>query len=383
MSLYSIFVVNTAPGCDNSIEQQVTITGCTNYIVRLASNSNAIGPFNVYYSVYPAPLSAATIYYSAQTRNEMLMGVVVSFECTPTPTLTPSPTPSTTPPATTPTPTPTITDTPSPTPTNTETPTQTPTNTLTPTETSTQTPTPTQTPTNTSTPTETSTQTPTPTETSTQTPTNTSTPTPTETSTPTPTVTPTSSLPSFTAYLFIDRNDATIRGALNTWMLSQGSAFRGFNITTPSTVQATFDAQLNAYIVYSGWGVSEPTIVTAPVSSVSGGLDAYGNPIVAYTFQTVLIPAATVPSGEQAWYTWMVPTGATNGLKYTGIKQGTSNPPATSVTPNTTYSDLIVNYSGSSNIPSGVYRIYTSKPGAGSNITNAGNNYYFQGGNLA
>lgn len=373
MSLYSIFVVNTAPGCDNSIEQQVNISGCTNYILRLASNSNAIGPFNVYTSTYPTPLSGASIYYSAQTRNEMLMGVVISFECTPTITATPTPTPSTTPPPSTPTPTPTITDTPSPTPTNTQTPTTTPTNTETPTTT------PTQTPTNTETPTATpvASTTPTPSVTNTQTPTN------TETPTTTPSPTPTTSAPAFSAYLFIDRNDATIRGALNSYMLSQGSAFRGFNITSPSTVQATFDSQMNSYIAYSGWGVSEPSIVTAPISTVSSGTDAYGNPIIAYTFQTVLISSATVPAAEQAWYTWMVSTGATNGLKYTGILQGTFNPPATSVIPNTTYSNLIVNYSGSTNIPAGVYRIYSSKPGAGSNITNAGNNYYFQGGNLA
>jgi predicted GIY-YIG superfamily endonuclease len=39
-------------------------------------------------------------------------------------------------------------------------------------------------------------------------------------------------------------------------------------------------------------------------------------------------------------------------------------------------------YTGSTNIPAGVYRVYTTKPGAGSNITNSGNNYYFRGGNL-
>jgi hypothetical protein len=193
MSLYSIFVVNTAPSCDNDVEQQVTITGCTSYLVKLAPNSNAIGPFDVYYSLYPTLFSAATIYYSGLTRTQMLNGVVVTFECTPTPT----------PSNGTPTPTPTITNTPSPTPTNTETPTTTPTNTETPTTTPTTTPTPnasqtptatqTQTPTNTETPTQTSTQTPTETPTQTQTPTNTETPTqtPTETTTQTPTVTPT------------------------------------------------------------------------------------------------------------------------------------------------------------------------------------------------
>jgi len=94
MSLYTILVTNIAPGCNNEIEQQVNVTGCTTYIVRLTSNSNALGPFNVYVD--------SDIYYSAVTRNDMLNGVVVNIQCT-TPT---------------PTPTPTITPTPSITPTN-------------------------------------------------------------------------------------------------------------------------------------------------------------------------------------------------------------------------------------------------------------------------
>ena len=128
MSLYTILVTNIAPGCNNEIEQQVNVTGCTTYIIRLTSNSNALGPFNVYVD--------NDIYYSAVTRNDMLNGVVVNIECTtPTPTQTPTvtPTPSITPSSTvTPTVTPTNTATPSNTPTNTATPTNTPTPSSTP-----------------------------------------------------------------------------------------------------------------------------------------------------------------------------------------------------------------------------------------------------------
>lgn len=185
-TLYSVFVVNNASGCNTEIEQQLTVTGCTNYIIRLSQNSNALGPFDVFYSVYPIPLSAATLIASAQTRTEMFNGVVLSLECvtptpTPTPNVTPTPTTTSTPsatPGTTPTPTPTITDTPTNTPTST------------PAETATQTPT--ETPTNTPTPTTTTTPgltpTATPQETPSSTPTNTATQTPTTTQTPTPTV---------------------------------------------------------------------------------------------------------------------------------------------------------------------------------------------------
>ena len=73
MSIYTIIVTNNAPGCAAEIEQQLTVTGCTSYIVRLASNSNALGPFNVY--VDP------TLIYSAVTRDNMLLGVVVNLQC--------------------------------------------------------------------------------------------------------------------------------------------------------------------------------------------------------------------------------------------------------------------------------------------------------------
>jgi hypothetical protein len=251
-----------------------------------------------------------------------------------------------------------------------------------PTPTPTLTPTNTQTPTVTATVTQTPTNTPTVTATVTETPTNTPTVTETPTNTPTLTQTPTPTSPPFQAYLFIDRNETTIRGLLNTWMASQGSAFRGFNLGTPSTTQATFDSQMNAYFAYSGWGVSEPTILTAPISTTSGGNDAWGNPITAYKFQTIQVPNTTVPAAEVAWYTWVVATGMTNGQKYSTIKNGNANPPAVDLTVNSTLNGVVVNYSGSTNIPAGTYRIYTTKSSPGSNITNGGNNWYFQGGTL-
>ena len=178
MSLYSIIVTNNAPGCGTEIEQQLTVTACTTYIVRLTSNSNAIGPFNVYVDT-----TGSTPIYSAQTRTQMINGVEVQLGPCATPT--PTPTPTVTPTTQTPTPTPTITDT----------PTQTPTQTPTPSVTSTETPTPTVTPTVTQTPGASTTPTPTVTETPTETPTNTPTPTVTGTPgaspTPTPTITPT------------------------------------------------------------------------------------------------------------------------------------------------------------------------------------------------
>jgi hypothetical protein len=165
-------------------------------------------------------------------------------------------------------------------------------------------------------------------------------------------------------------------------MQNEGSAFRGFNFNSPSNVQATFDAQFNSYIAYSGWGVSEPSIQTAPISTTSSGTDAYGNPIVAYKFQTELVSNATVPSSEFAYYTWIISTGATNGQIQSTIKQGIASNTFTDVSMNSVYYNLLVNYTGSTNIPAGTYRVYTTKPGTGFRIQNNGNNLYFIGGTL-
>jgi hypothetical protein len=312
MTTYSILVTNNAPGCATEIEQQLTVTGCTSYIVRLASNSNALGPFNVYVD--------NVIYYSAQTRNEMLNGVVVNLECiTPSPTVTPTitPTPTQTDPMTgstqTPTPTPTYTPTNTNTPTNTETNTPTPTQTQTPTTTTTltttptstptptttttltatqtqtptttttltttptstptptttttltatQTRTPTVTPTNTTTPTTTTTLTASPTQTKTPTPTptntasNTATPTPTNTETPTntPTVTntPTPTNVPFSAYIFPEPQDSTSQGDIGLWTSNAGGNYNGFTNNGGPAGGGTYAADMAIYAQYPGW----------------------------------------------------------------------------------------------------------------------------------
>ena len=156
MPLYTIQVQNNAPGCSNSIYQQVSADTCSNYIVRITSSSNAIGPFSIFIDSF--------LYQSGYTRTEMINGIVIQLGPCVTPT--PTPTPTVTPSSVTPTPTPTYTPTPSETPTNTPTPSFTPSPTGTPgaTPTPTETPTPTQTNTETPTPTPTYTPTPSPTE---------------------------------------------------------------------------------------------------------------------------------------------------------------------------------------------------------------------------
>jgi hypothetical protein len=348
MSTYSITVTNNAPGCNNQIEQQVTVTGCTSYIVRLAQNSNALGPFNVYVN--------SVIYLSAQTRTEMLNGVVVTLQCgTPTPTPTPSITPTNQTPTVTPTNTPTPTETPTVTPTNTPTPTETPTNTptttVTPTVTSTSTVTPTVTssptvtPTITATPTITPTITPTPglspsqtptnTPTPTITPTNTNTPTITHTSTTTPTVTPTStttptitptitpspSSAAFYGYLFPEPQDSTSLNNLGQFMYDQGaSSFFGWgNSGTPAG--ASYASDMAIYAQYSGWTGSNGNFITN-VSTLAGairqssgaGTDSYGCAQNQYTFGSIPVTTLQVNTTIQYTYTVWVPLAGVGGV---------------------------------------------------------------------
>ena len=285
MALYTITVTNNAQGCDNEIEQQLTVTGCSTYIVRLTINSNALGPFNVYVD--------SSIYYSAQTRTQMLNGVLVTFEC-PTPTPTPTPTI-----------TPTSTATPTPGPTSTQTPT--PTATPTPGPTSTQTPTPTATPT------------PGPTSTQTPTPTITPTPGPTSTQTPTPTVTPTPSA-SFMAYIFAEPQDFNDGIVLDDYMTVQNTAtWGGYQFYgTPSSTN--YSSNLDLYAHFSGWTsglgnyVTAPQSLAGPIRQASGsGTDTYGCAQNQYTFGTIRVLPSQVNANIQYNYSIWVPLAGVGG----------------------------------------------------------------------
>jgi hypothetical protein len=207
--------------------------------------------------------------------------------------------------------------------------------------------------------------------------------TPTASETPTQTPSPTPTKPAIFAYIFIDQSGIGSTGPLSSWMVSQGSTWKGFNTvpTAPSTVQSTFDAQMNAYLSYSGWTAgTEPSVIKSPISTTSGGFDAYGNAIVAYTFQTVQIPVGQFSA--TSWLTVFVSTGATNGQKYSTVKNGTSPGGMFARTMNNTYNSLIINYSGSTNLPAGTYRMYSTYSSTSFQLSTGLLPNYFQGGTL-
>jgi hypothetical protein len=170
-------------------------------------------------------------------------------------------------------------------------------------------------------------------------------------------------------------------------MAAQGSTWRGFNVNGVTTNNAkTFNNQMNAYLRYNGWGSVQPRIFTGFSSNISRGVDSFGNPVVANRVQTTIVPSGTTPDGIAAWYTWFVPTAATNNLRYSGFSV---NQNVSGFTPSglrAAIANNFVNYTGSTNMPQGIYRVYTTYTNQGWRITQntATNrrNLYFRGGGL-
>ena len=355
MSIYSILVTNNAPGCTSEIEQQLSVSGCSQYLVKLTPNSNSLGPFNVYLD--------DVINYSAVTRNDLLDGVVLVIQCstpTPTPTVTQSPTPTNTP---------TIGATPTQTPTNTETPTQTPTNTPTQTQTQTSGLTPTPTPTNTETPTQTPTQTPTNTGTPTQTPTNTGTPTQTPTQTGTPTQTPSQTTNLFKAYLFPEALDSTSQDSLGQFMFDNGADWYGFVNSGTIPGSTNYESNMLTYIQYPGWTgssgnfITSVTNLTGAIRQVSGsGTDNFGCPQNQYTFGTIEVTTSDVnPNVQYDYSIWIPLAGVGNTLTNMTVDVGASSPCS-----NNLFSDAIPDLGAASIdvdvpigsiLPAGTYRV--------------------------
>ena len=229
----------------------------------------------------------------------------------------------------------------------------------------------------------------TPTPTPTQTPTPTVTPnlspsgTPTQTPTPTPTPTSGASANNI-AYLFIEpqNNSSDIGG----YMYNNYSAFTDFfgftNLSSPDfSSQAQFEIDMNYYIDYSGWTDSTlPLIRTQSVPQSSGGVDSFGNTIVEFNFTTHEIPAGTV--NGSGWYTWIIPTSATNGMIQTIIDLSINGNPNSFITFGTDASiyQHEFEYTGT-NIPSGNYRVYSSFVDPAFYIANS-QDIYFKGGQV-
>lgn len=210
--------------------------------------------------------------------------------------------------------------------------------------------------------------------------------TPTPTPTITPTVTPTPTLPARYAYLFIETynlNGVTGNQSLGQYMYDLGNTnFYGFtNGFTPDfTNESQFNIDMNQYIDYSGWTSGDlPEIRTQIIPRVSGGEDEFGNSIEANNFTTHEIPAGTV--NKMAWYTWIIPTGGTEGIQDTIDYNNNGNPNIlTSANLEDDIKSIAFEYTGST-LPSGVYRVYTTFADTAFRLIND-ESIYFKGGSV-
>jgi hypothetical protein len=166
------------------------------------------------------------------------------------------------------------------------------------------------------------------------------------------------------------------------YMYGSGSNFLGFtNGSQPSSNPVTFDSDMNTYLGFPGWNNgSFPTIVTQNIPSGTGGVDSFGNPVVAYNFFTTKIDKNTV--GSPSWYTWIIPIGGTNLGKQVQIGLNSVGVP-NSLNPINTEPTLYANtftYTGGV-IPAGTYRIYTTFPNQIFRLTNT-YDIYFKGNDV-
>jgi hypothetical protein len=135
---------------------------------------------------------------------------------------------------------------------------------------------------------------------------------------------------------------------------------------------------MNIYVDFSGWTLGDfPRIIEQVIPQTSGGLDSFGNPIVAYNFKTTEVAANTI-SG-QSWYTWIIPNVLTNNLKQTeiGISVGNNPNSMTTINMESTIYQYSFNYTGST-IANTTYSVYTTYPSQIFKLNN-NQNIYFKG----
>lgn len=101
-----------------------------------------------------------------------------------------------------------------------------------------------------------------------------------------------------------------------------------------------------------------PSVYTTEVPQTSGGVDTYGNPVVAYNFKTIRIPNSLI--GSTSWVTVFIPTNAMNNdtKRQLKIESFTGNL-TQNIIQNTTIHGYLLNYQGN-RLPKGTYRMYTT-----------------------
>ena len=175
----------------------------------------------------------------------------------------------------------------------------------------------------------------------------------------------TSSETNFKAYVFIEtRINNTPRKVVEYLQstprnpLSTGTRFLSFFV---SPITSSNFRDLNNYYSIPFWNTdSHLKVIVADVPQVSGGVDFYNNPKLAYNFTTVKIPKGTF--NDFGWVTILIPISAMNNdtRRQTQIRVASSGNNTYMIrNTNTTLSSYVINYTGNV-IPQGQYRVYST-----------------------
>jgi hypothetical protein len=136
-----------------------------------------------------------------------------------------------------------------------------------------------------------------------------------------------------------------------------------------------------------------PSIIESNIPQKTGGLDSFGNPKLAYCFETIKIPKNTTVG--MAWITILIPVSAmSNDTKrlrtvYSYEKNGKTGTLITNGSiKGFTYNmdsvvfNYIINYQGN-RLPKGLYRLYSTYPSTGLRANlNVTNDYYLRGNTI-
>ena len=162
---------------------------------------------------------------------------------------------------------------------------------------------------------------------------------------------------------------------IGNYMNSLSSKFFGFsNGVAPSTNQTDFDFEMNKYLDFSGWTSGEfPDIIKTTV------VDAFRAVVTNFNFLPINLSANTI-SGD-AWYTFIIPTGFTDGKYQKEVVFASSNIYSQSnISMNPTIYSNYFNYTGYSYNRT-TYRVYTTFPSPEFLLSN-GTDLFFSGSTI-
>lgn len=164
-----------------------------------------------------------------------------------------------------------------------------------------------------------------------------------------------------TAYIFIEpvsKVQMVSKFLKDSVVRSQGTPFLGFAFGFGITNSNKNDL-LNYMDLKYFYNGQLPAVIQTEVPQVSGGVDQYGNQIIAHNFKAVRINNSQI--GGTAWVTVFIPTSAmaNDTKRQVRIQASGTGISTTTITQNPTIYSYTLNYTGN-RLPKTTYRVYTT-----------------------